>query len=83
MSRLVTVARTVCRTLFRMEVTFVLLLLAMTAIGRANDLDARIRYALSDTVRNYLAEQAIAALDKADTPPLRGERTTAALPVGR
>ena len=69
--------------IFRMEVTFVLLLLAMTALGRANDLDARLKLALTDAIQNYRAEQVIAAEDGKDGPPVRGQRATAALPVGR
>lgn len=66
-----------------MEVTFVLLLLGMTAIGRATDLDARIKLALVDTIQIYRAERVIAAMDKADTPPVSGQRASAALPRGR
>lgn len=83
MSSLATLCRTAGRTLFRMEVTFVLLLLAMTALGRANDLDARIKLALTDAIQNYRAEQVIAARDGKDAPQVRGQRATAALPVSR
>jgi hypothetical protein len=83
MSRFATLFRTAGRTLFRMEVIFVLLLLAMTALGRANDLDARIKLALSDAIQNYRAEQVIAARDAKEAPPVRGQRATAALPVSR
>jgi hypothetical protein len=83
MSSLATLFRTVGRTLFRIEVTFILLLLAMTAIGRANDLDAQIKVALGDAVQTYYAEQVITAMDGDDAATARGESASAALPVSR
>jgi hypothetical protein len=83
MSSLATLFRTVGRTLFRIEVTFVLLLLAMTAIGRANDLDAQIKLALGDAVQAFYAEQVVTAMDGDDASAARGEGASAALPVSR
>ncbi len=83
MSRLARQSRAVGRFLFRMDVMFVLLLLIMTAIGRAGDVDARIKLALVDAIEMYRAERVIAAMDKADNPPVPGQRASAALPRGR
>lgn len=82
-NRFARLRHTLGRTVFRMEVTFVLLLLIMTAIGRAGDLDARIKLALMETIEMYRAERVIAAMDKADSPPVTGQRASAALPRGQ
>jgi len=83
MSRLARQSRAAGRFLFRMEVIFVLLLLVMTAIGRAGAVDARIKLVLVDAIEMYRAERVITAMDKADNPPVSGQRASAALPRGR
>ncbi len=82
MSRLATHFRGIGRMLLRMEVALLVLLVAMTALGRATDLDSRIRLALGDAIQGYYAERYIATLDGEDAPPAK-ERASAALPIGR
>ena len=82
MSRLAAHLRSFGNTLLRMEVTLLVLLIAMTALGRATDLEARIKLALGDAIQGYYVERYIATLDGEDAPPVR-ERATAALPVRR
>ena len=83
MRRLPAMIRSLSRTFLRMEVMLLLLLLAMTILGRTTDLDARIKLSLSDTVKDYYAEGVITALDDRPASPDRDRRATAILPVSR